>query len=147
MTAIDPSVTTNPYAGVSAPQIDRPDQMGKDTFLKLLVAQLQYQNPMQPTDPSTFMAQSAQFSMMEAMQNMATQLQAGSTANQVTMASALIGKQVTFDNNGTPTQAVVASVKLDSSGANPPTLHLSTGDDIPLASVTTVQGATTTNGK
>jgi flagellar basal-body rod modification protein FlgD len=139
MTAIDPSFTTNPYAGTNTtPQIDRPDQMGKDTFLKLLVAQLRYQNPMQPTDPSAFMAQSAQFSMVEALENMTKQVQAGTAANQMVMASSLVGKTVTFEESGAPTSATVSSVKFDTSGTNPPFLHLSTGKDIPLASVTEV---------
>jgi flagellar basal-body rod modification protein FlgD len=139
MTVIDPthSATASAATG-SAPQIDRPDQMGKDTFLKLLVAELQYQNPMQPTDPSSFMAQSAQFSMLEALQNMTTQVQAGTTANQMVMASSLVGKQVSFDDNGVTKQAGVTSVKFDASGTNPPTLHLDTGQDLPLASVTQV---------
>jgi flagellar basal-body rod modification protein FlgD len=140
MTAIDPSFTTNPYAGTNTtPQIDRPDQMGKDTFLKLLVAQLQYQNPLQPTDPSQFMAQSAQFSMVEALQNMATVVQAGTSANQMVMASSLVGKTVTYvDDSGSTASASVASVKFDTTGANPPSLHLSTGKDIPLKNVTEV---------
>jgi flagellar basal-body rod modification protein FlgD len=140
MTAIDPSLTTNPYAGTNTtPQIDRPDQMGKQTFLKLLVAQLQYQNPLQPTDPSQFMAQSAQFSMVEALQNMTTQVQAGTTANQMVMASTLVGKQITYvDSSGATAKAGVASVKFDTTGANPPTVHLDTGTDIPLKNVTEI---------
>ena len=39
--------------------------MGKDTFLKLLVAQLKYQNPLEPTDSAAFMAQTAQFTVVE----------------------------------------------------------------------------------
>jgi flagellar basal-body rod modification protein FlgD len=37
----------------------------KDTFLKLLVAQLQYQNPLDPADPMGFVTQLAQFSSLE----------------------------------------------------------------------------------
>ena len=37
----------------------------KDTFLKLLVAQLQNQNPLNPADPMIFMGQLTQFSMLE----------------------------------------------------------------------------------
>jgi flagellar basal-body rod modification protein FlgD len=140
MTAIDPTQSTNPYAKTNAPpQIDRPDQFGKDTFLKLLVAEMQYQNPLSPTDPSAMMGQTAQFSMLEALQNMSSTVQASTNANQMVMASTMIGKHVTYlDDNKQPVQAAVASVKLDPTGANPPSLHLDSGKDIPMASVTQV---------
>jgi flagellar basal-body rod modification protein FlgD len=37
----------------------------KDTFLKLLVAQLQHQNPMDPSDPMQYVTQLTQFSSLE----------------------------------------------------------------------------------
>ena len=139
MTTIDPSLTTNPYAGTNQPpQINRPDQFGKDTFMKLLVAELQYQNPLQPTDPSQFMAQSAQFSVLEQLQNLTSTVQAQTNANQMVMASALVGKTVTYSDNGVDTTGVVTAVKLDPTNANPPALSLGNGTDIPMSAVTEV---------
>ena len=52
----------------------------KDTFLKLLVAQLQYQNPLNPTDSTQFVTQLAQFSQLEQTTQMAEDISAIRTA-------------------------------------------------------------------
>ncbi len=48
--------------------------MGKDEFLKMLIAQLKHQDPMNPMDGTAFTAQLAQFSSLEQLQNINTQL-------------------------------------------------------------------------
>lgn len=77
--------------------------MGKDDFLKLLVAQLQAQDPLDPQDSSDFSAQLAQFSALEQMQNVNTNLQSliqfQANANN-NMAINLIGKTITAPGNG-----------------------------------------------
>ena len=47
-------------------------QLGKDQFLKLFVAQLQHQDPMNPMQDSEFMGQMASFSTLEQVTNLAT---------------------------------------------------------------------------
>ena len=61
--------------------------VGTDTFLKLLVAQLQYQNPLDPQTDTEFVAQLAQMTSLEQMQNMNSTL-----IN--SQASSMIGKIV-----------------------------------------------------
>ena len=63
-------------------------KMDKDAFLQLLVAQMKYQDPMEPTDNTEYVAQLAQFSSLEAMNNM------GDTMN-LQNATSLVGKVVT----------------------------------------------------
>lgn len=63
-------------------------EMGKNDFLNLLVTQLRYQDPLKPVDDKEFIAQMAQFSSLEQMQNMNTVLTNSQAFN-------LIGKDVT----------------------------------------------------
>ncbi|MGI6669473.1 MAG: flagellar hook capping FlgD N-terminal domain-containing protein [Acetivibrionales bacterium] len=62
-------------------------ELGKDDFLNLLIMQLRYQDPLNPTDDKEFIAQMAQFSALEQMQNLNTSFTA-------TKAYSLIGKRV-----------------------------------------------------
>src|SRR5690606_6573139 len=50
-------------------------ELGKDAFLRLLVTQLRYQDPINPVKDQEFIAQLAQFSALEQMNNIATQMQ------------------------------------------------------------------------
>jgi flagellar basal-body rod modification protein FlgD len=76
--------------------------LGKDDFLKLLTTQLQQQDPTQPMDNTAFVAQLAQFSSLEQMNNvndtLTKMLTAQGTAQQ-TAASSLIGKSVVFNTD------------------------------------------------
>lgn len=51
------------------------DQLGKDEFLKILIVQLQNQDPLNPMEDKDFIAQMAQFSTLEQMQNMGRDFQ------------------------------------------------------------------------
>ncbi len=89
----------------------------KEMFLNLMVAQLRYQDPLNPTDSGEFLAQNAQFTALEKMQDVADQTAALLSA-QISFGSAgLIGKQVTYVNaDGTTGSGLVGSVTFDASG-------------------------------
>lgn len=61
--------------------------MDKDAFLQLLVAQMKYQDPLEPTSNTEYIAQYAQFSQVEQMQNMAA-------TTELSRAGSLVGKEV-----------------------------------------------------
>jgi flagellar basal-body rod modification protein FlgD len=79
------------------------DVLGKDAFLKLLVVQLQNQDPLNPLDDKEFIAQLAQFSSLEQMTNISEGISSltDKTAQQ-DMLSAVnyIGKEVTASGDG-----------------------------------------------
>lgn len=56
--------TTTGATGEATP-LPRPDGLGRDAFLKLLVTQLQHQDPVKPKDDTEFIAQLAQFSSLD----------------------------------------------------------------------------------
>jgi flagellar basal-body rod modification protein FlgD len=64
--------------------------------MKLLVAQMRQQNPMEPTDDKEMIAQMTQFSMLEQITNMATTSAATATASSVSQAVAILGRPVTY---------------------------------------------------
>ncbi len=75
--------------------------MGKQEFLNLLIAQLKYQDPLQPTSNQEYAAQLAQFSQLEQLQNMNDSLNENLNINLVltqsinnTLSSTIIGKDV-----------------------------------------------------
>lgn len=68
--------------------------LGKDEFLKILITQLQNQDPMQPMQDRDFIAQMAQFSSVEQLMNIQTQL--GSLHQALGMSSSMIGKEISW---------------------------------------------------
>lgn len=72
----------------------RADGLGKQDFMKLLIAQLRNQDPMKPMEDREFIAQLAQFSSLEALQNLEKKLDGNAGAQAVGQAAVLIGKHV-----------------------------------------------------
>jgi len=66
-------------------------EIGKDVFLKMLVAQLKNQNPLNPMDGTDFAAQLAQFSSLEQLTNMSTQMEKLSSSIGSMVNSQLVG--------------------------------------------------------
>jgi flagellar basal-body rod modification protein FlgD len=88
----------------------------KEMFLNLLVAQLRYQDPMNPADSGEFLAQSAQFTSLEKMEAVADQTAALLATSVSFGASNMVGKNVTYlDADGKAVSGLV-SVSFDVTG-------------------------------
>ena len=89
----------------------------KDMFLQLLVAQMKYQDPMNPTDSGEFLAQSAQFTALEKMQEVADQT-AQLVASQMAFgASSLVGRTVSWTSeDGVAQSGTVSGVQFGAQG-------------------------------
>jgi flagellar basal-body rod modification protein FlgD len=83
----------------SEPPTTAKNTLDKNSFIRLLTTQLQKQDPLNPMDSTAFVAQLAQFSSLEAQENMSTKLDTlalgQANANQLAVPQ-MIGKQVLF---------------------------------------------------
>ena len=103
------AAATSPAASSSASATER---LGKQDFLKLLIAQLRNQDPMKPMEDREFIAQLAQFSSLEAIQNLGAKLDGNAAAQVVGQAAVLIGKRIEAKlADGTPVAGVVSEVR------------------------------------
>jgi flagellar basal-body rod modification protein FlgD len=129
-----PSVSTM-TAPPATTSFNRPDQMGKETFLKLLVAQLQYQDPSNPASSTEFMSQTATFSQVEKLDELVSLTTASLTSQSALTAGAMVGQTVSYmATNGEITKGTVTSVRFNSAE---PSLVVD-GNEVPMSRLTEV---------
>lgn len=129
-----PAATADTW-GANTNQARSSSEMDKDAFMKLLVAQLKYQDPLSPADPGEFLAQTAQFTAVEKLEHIATQTSEQTWALALGTASTLIGKEISFLRmDGTTGVGVVSSATTDPDG-----IVLNVGDEeVPLGAITQI---------
>jgi flagellar basal-body rod modification protein FlgD len=112
----------------------------KDMFLQLLVAQMRNQDPANPTDSSEFLAQTAQFTALEKMQQVADQTSQMVALQVAFGASSMVGRTVSYAGpDGAMLSGVVSSVRFEATG---PVLQVN-GEDVHFAEVQSVGDGTT----
>jgi flagellar basal-body rod modification protein FlgD len=110
--------------------------LGKDDFLKLLVAQLKYQDPDKPADSAQFMAQTAQFTLVEKFEDVARSQTEILNASRAQSATSMVGQKVTWtDPAGTSHSGVVDAVSIV---AGVPSLSVG-GQSVALDSVNRIE--------
>lgn len=111
-------------------------QIGTNTFLQLMVTQLQHQDPLSPTDSSQYLTQMAQFTALEQETNTATSTAQLATQNTSNEALSLLGKTVSYlDPTGALQTGQVNAIDLT---GKTPTLTVGTATGIAPTAVTTV---------
>ncbi len=129
-------MTTTPLASAAAaPEApakttENPNSvLGQNDFLKLMVAQLQAQNPLEPGNANEFVNELAQLTQVEQTTNLAN-------ASELSGAVQLIGRTVTYNNSsGVATTGTVQSVQSDASGT---TVTVEGVPNVTLSSITEV---------
>ena len=108
--------------------------LGKDDFMKLLLAQMGNQDPMKPMEDKEFIAQLAQFNSLEQMQQVNKGIQELATAQQMTEANLLLGRQVqAFGAEG----VIIGEVRAVTMVSGKPMLRIGT-EEVALSDVSRI---------
>jgi flagellar basal-body rod modification protein FlgD len=117
--------------------VDRPNQMGSDTFLKLLVAEMKYQDPSSPMSSSDMMAQTATLTQTQSLQTIADQNKQQLALQRSLTAGALVGHVVSYTaSDGTTQSGAVSAVKI--SATDNTSSAVIGGEDIDVGRITQV---------
>ena len=107
-----------------------------EDFIKMMVTQLQNQDPMEPAKNQELLAQMSQIGQLQSATTLQESLKGMVTQNQIGSAAALIGKNVQgLDTNDDPLTGVVTSVRVEADGVS---LELDNGQRLPLTRVTSI---------
>jgi flagellar basal-body rod modification protein FlgD len=118
--------------------------LGKDEFLKILVAQIKNQDPMKPLEDKEFIAQMAQFTSVEQLMNMSKELK--ELKNSLGFTATLIGKSIEWEtasadgSAGIMKSGVVDSITMKSGES----FAVVDGEEISMGRILTVKNETPT---
>ena len=133
MTPVNPTAQAAASAGSGSSAPSSPQNangmLGQNDFLKLMIAQLQAQDPLQPANTNEYINELAQFTQVEQTTNLAN-------ANELSGAVQLIGRTVAYNNpSGAVAVGIVQSVQSNASGT---TVTVEGIGGVKLASITEV---------
>lgn len=104
----------NTYTASKADGANGMDALGKDDFLKLLLVQLENQDPMNPMDNTAMIAQLAQFTSLEQMKNLNTQFQAFRQEGALMASLNLTGKTARLTlKDGSEVEGIIDKVRIE----------------------------------
>lgn len=135
---------SNPYTPAPTPVENPGAILDRDAFLKLLVAQLKYQDPTKPADASQMLAQSAQLTMVDRLNEMAEASQASAAAQRWSLAGTLVGREITFlDAEGVTQTARVETAQV----VDDELTLIAGGHSVPYGAIISVHAPANTPGE
>ena len=130
------STTSGIKSSSPAPPSSSNGGLGQDAFMKLLVAQMKYQDPLSPTDGQQYMTQMATFTQVEKLTQLVTAQAEVAQWQKRLSAEGMVGKEVSgADRDGATMQGRVTGVR---HGADGPLLELADGRTLPLSGLARV---------
>lgn len=113
------NITANSPFGQAPTETRLPSQQLKqDDFLKVLIAQMTTQDPLNPVKDAEFLGQMAQFSSLEQARGMQTEMTKLRSEQERIQAASLLGHRVEVKGaDGQPLSGVVTGVELENGGA------------------------------
>jgi flagellar basal-body rod modification protein FlgD len=112
-----------------------------EDFIKMMVTQLQNQDPMQPAKNEELLAQMSQIGQLQASTDLQTSLKSMVLQNNIAAAGNLIGKKIQgLDQNGDPIEGLVNSVRVEKDKGV--FLELDNGKTLPVDYVTNIAPVT-----
>jgi len=114
MTSPIGTVGSTTPTGTVGTTVDRTDSTAddKDMFLKLLLAQMKYQDPDKPVDSTSFLSQMASFTQVEQLTTLATTSASLLGSNQLQSAMSMVGKSVNYGVGDTAGSGTVTGVTI-----------------------------------
>ena len=127
MTTIPATGNTSGTSNTASNDATKSSTLNYNDFLKLMVAQLRNQDPLNPTDSTAYMSQIAQFSSVEQGINTNSKLDQLLVNSNISQASTMVGLNLTSADGSV--SGIVTSVRIDSSGS---TAILNNGKEVPI---------------
>jgi len=113
------AVTTRANATTNSASTPVTNSMGENSFLNLLITQMQNQDPLNPMDDQQFVSELAQFSSLEQMTQLNQQFGTLAQQNQNILAASYLGKTVTYQDPSTTTPVTGAVTAIDYVSGSP----------------------------
>jgi len=128
------ATTASSTLSTSGPSFTNPStNLGENDFLMLMMQQLKNQDPLQPSDPTQYMSELANFSSLEQQTQIASSTASAATQQASASALGLLGHTVSYkDSSGVTQTGTVSKVDFTSSG---PSLTIGTASGISLGSI------------
>jgi flagellar basal-body rod modification protein FlgD len=129
-------MTLGSIAAASASPNPSASSLGLQDFMKVLLTQLTYQDPLKPMDNQAFMAQMAQFTALEQSQQLNVRVQQLVSDQAALQSVGLIGRTVDVQMDGSTTTGTVAALSLQGGS---PLLTLTLGNGAVLTDLSLAQ--------